>query len=100
MEVENLVFEWKVTGTNHDADMVEVATLGHKARVFRSFDNGLWNSIVDQRGTRNFESEASAKEFAEAKIKQKIIFRFNNATADLALFKDKNLTFLKTSEKE
>lgn len=93
MIVENLKFEWVKTGTNCDADQLELKCLGHQAKIYRSHDNKLWCSIVDYRGERGLESEAAAKTLSEEIIRDKILARFKKANADLNLFNASGLNF-------
>jgi len=89
--IKNLKFDWKVTGRNCDANTLNVDIFGHQAKVFRSYDNKLWNVIVDHQGKRGFESEEKAKAEAESIIALKISDRYLNAKRDLALFEENNI---------
>lgn len=91
--IKNLKFDWKTTGQNCDANILNVDVLGHHAKVIRSYDNKLWNVIVDHRGKTGFESEELAKAEAESQIALKISDRFEKANHDLALFEKNNLQF-------
>ena len=93
MNVENLNFNWHKTDANCDADLLQVECCGHKAKVYRAFDNQLWCSIIDGRGTRNLQSEKEAIELTEKEIKEKILCRMKKATDDINLFKAKGLVF-------
>ena len=92
--IKNLKFDWHKTGQNCDANILEANVLGHHAKVIRSYENKLWNVIVDHRGKTGFESEELAILEAESQIELKIHSRFEKANQDLKLFEEHNLQFL------
>jgi hypothetical protein len=93
VHVDNLSFDWRVTGENCDADILEVVLFGHVAKVYRAMDTRLWVARVDHAGHRKIASESEAKAFAERLISGKVIVRFTRATEDLALFLEHDLVF-------
>ena len=89
MKAKEVIFNWKQTGTNCDEPILElVPEFGHKAKIYKSFDNKLWSCIVDGSGKRGIESEQAAKDCAEAEIKQKIGKRIERAKSDLTMLTD------------
>lgn len=91
--INNLSFNWRKVGENAGADKLEVIVCGHTAEVYRAFDNKLWVVRVDLVGKRDFASENLAKKYAEEQVTQKLVSRFNKATADLQLFAELGFEF-------
>lgn len=88
MNVKPILFNWEQIGTHEGEPILNVNCFGHKAEIFKAFDNKLWRLKIDGRVFRGIESEKLAIEMAEATIRKKISERITHAKKELSLLTD------------